>query len=258
MCERLENCYFSLWFRIIFSLDNFSEISLHTLSCVCRISVLFQFISCVVFGSIFLLVFFSHFLSRKSIQIADYTYTDTLCLSHSSLFQFLYRCALMNIFAGSTNCALVWLGSVWCNIIYLFLPRIAYSKRKSLCITVSNSQLFSMDVSSNLHANDRKHDMQPSSKHNRTPNTWVMVSNANSKSTAHGALSVITENHVWTAARGEESETERDEKVRRQMQKPPAQVHPILFHLAMLSQTNSHTHTEWEEFISVFRDVRIN
>lgn len=41
-------------------------------------------------------------------------------------------------------------------------------------------------VPSDLHANDRKHDMQPSTQH-----THEMVSNARRKKTAHGALSLM-------------------------------------------------------------------
>lgn len=65
------------------------------------------------------------------------------------------------------------------------------------CITASNSQLFSMDVSSDLHVNDRKHDMQRNSKQTLTHHTLRMVLNAREENRSWCSTTEFDGNHVW-------------------------------------------------------------
>lgn len=133
---------------------------------------------------------------------------------------FLQVCGI--IFAGSTNWANITLALILYYYHYFLLGTFypeSSTHTHTKCwfcvyITVSNSQLFSMDVSSDLHANDRKHDVQPSSKQTFTHHTlrwsWIVR-----EKPARGAALSLMEIMFGQPERWKDREGERERVCKR-------------------------------------------
>lgn len=134
-------------------------------------------------------------------------------------------------------------GAIFIIFYWECIPRIVRS-----VFGFCKSRLFPLDVSSDLHANDSEHDMQPSSKYKHMSWSWM-------SETAHDALE-FDENHVWTA-REKSHKAVGGNRWRVRMKNPDVKIHPNQFHLAKVYHRQANTLTT-QEIISVFRDVRIN
>lgn len=136
-------------------------------------------------------------------------------------------------------------------LLEMLLPQNPYTQSVGFCIKYHSqcySQLFSMDVSSDLHVNDRKHDMQPSSTSINTHAltlrwSWTHT-HTRVKKTAHGATE-FDENHVWTATKmkRERRASGVREKEGEMWSQIPTQKSTQSNSIWLYAITNKHTHS---------------